>query len=74
MLVYLRDRCRDIAADYINSTQLENLEQKLDAALKEEIDKVINADKAQASTPNHIFNNLFACRLCHHLDTRRIQP
>lgn len=74
MLVYLRDRCRELAANYINPTQLENLEQKLDAALQEEIDKVISADEAQATTPNRSCKNLFARRLCRHLDTRRIQP
>jgi hypothetical protein len=74
MLVYLRDRCRELAANYINPTQLENLEQRLDAALQEEIDKVIGADEVQATTPNRSSNNLFARRLCRHLDTRRIQP
>lgn len=74
MLVCLRDRCRELAANYINPTQLENLEQRLDAALEEEIDKVINADEAQARTPNCSLNNLFARRLCRHLDTRRTQP
>lgn len=73
MLVYLRDRCRDIATNYINPAQLENLEQKLDAVLQEEIDKVINADETQANTPNRSLNNLFARRLCRHLDTRRTQ-
>jgi hypothetical protein len=73
MLVGLRDRCRELAANYINPTQLENLEQRLDTALEEEIDKVINADETQASTPNRSLNNLFARRLCRHLDTRRIQ-
>lgn len=72
MLVDLRDRCRELAINYVNPTQLENLEQKLDAALEEEIDKVIDADIAEASTPNCAMNNLFARCLCHHLDTRRI--
>jgi hypothetical protein len=74
MLVCLRDRCRELAGNYIHSTQLENLEQRLDAALQEEIDKVIGADEVQATTPNRSSNNLFARRLCRHLDTRRIQP
>jgi hypothetical protein len=74
MLLALRDRCQELAANYINPTQLENLEQKLDAALQEEIDKVISADEAQATTPNRSCKNLFARRLCRHLDTRRIQP
>jgi len=74
MLVCLRDRCQELAANYINQTQLENLEQKLNAVLEAEIDKVIDADEAQASTPNRSLANPFARCLCRHLDTRRIQP
>jgi hypothetical protein len=74
MLVCLRDHCQELAANYINLTQLENLEQKLDAALEAEIDKIIDADEAQASTPNRSLTNPFARCLCRHLDTRRIQP
>jgi hypothetical protein len=74
MLVCLRDRCQELAANYINQTQLENLEQKLNAVLEAEIDKVIDADEAQASTPNCSLTNPFARCLCRHLDTRRIQP
>jgi hypothetical protein len=75
MLVYLRDRCRELAARY-NPTQLENLEQKLDAVLEEEIDKIIEADETQASTPNRSLNNLnnrFARYLCRYLHTWRIE-
>lgn len=74
MLMCLLDRCQELAANYINSTQLENLEQRLEAILEVEIDKVINVDEAQASTPNCSLNNSFARRLCRHLNTRRIQP
>lgn len=76
MLVSLRDRCRELAADYINPTQLENLEQRLDAVLEEEIDKMIEADKTDASTPNRFLSNLnnrFARYLCRHIDTRRVE-
>jgi hypothetical protein len=76
MLVDLRDRCRELVAHYINPSQLENLEQKLNAVLEEEIDKIIEADETEASTPNRYLNNLnnqFAHCLCCHLDTRRIE-
>lgn len=74
MLRCLCDRCRKLAAKYINPTQLDNLEQNLDAALEEEIDTLIRADAVEANTPNHAFTNLFARRLCRHLDIRRTQP
>jgi hypothetical protein len=76
MLVSLRDRCRELAADYINPTQLENLEQRLDAVLEEEIDNMIEADKTDASTPNRFLNNLnnrFARSLCRHIDNWRFE-
>lgn len=76
MLVCLRDRCRELATQYISPTQLENLEQRLNAVLEEEIGKIIEADKTDASTPNRFSNNLnnrFARSLCRHIDTRRLE-
>lgn len=76
MLVYLRDRCRELATHYINLTQLENLEQRLNTILEEEIDKIIEVDEIEASTPNRFLNNLnnrFARYVCRHLDTRRLE-
>lgn len=74
LLLRLRDRVFQTAQAYTDIQRLQTLNQQIEAALAEQIDRVIQEAEAEAKTAKRITTSLFAQRLCHYLDTRRTQP
>jgi hypothetical protein len=75
LLVLLRDRVFEQAQAYTDLKRLQSLNQEIEAALTEQINKVINDSIKEASTANNHFpKSLFSQRLCRHLDTKRNLP
>jgi hypothetical protein len=75
VLVMLSDRIRSLAQEYIDPNRLPLLDQQLQAALDEQISTVMQQAEAEASiAKNRPLNSLFAQTLCHHLETRRLEP
>ena len=71
MLQKLRDRTLAKAVNYAVPEQLQQLEQKVEAALEEQIDTVIAEAESEASAANNIApSSLFSQRLCHYLDVK----
>lgn len=71
-VVRLRNRIRTIAAKYVTLEQLEQLMDEIDKALEEEVDRVLEEARAEASTANrndeHKSRSLFSTLLCRYLD------
>ncbi len=81
--IKLRAQVQELAARYITLSQLEQLMEKIDVALEEEIDRVMKEAQAEASTgkrdkqkPRSLFSSLL-CRYldqCSYFDCRSLQP
>ncbi|MGJ3249125.1 MAG: hypothetical protein ACFE0I_24010 [Elainellaceae cyanobacterium] len=72
LLVYLRDRTRDLAESFADPVQLRILDNQLDELLSEQVDRLMQHAEAEASVAQHQpMTSLFARRLCHHLKVRR---
>lgn len=71
-LLKLRDRVRELAQTYVDSTQLQQVDQQLEAVLDEQVTGLIEAAAAEASVANRSLNSQFARRLCFDLDKRGI--
>ncbi len=72
MLQQLRVRTLAKAANYAAPNQLQQLEQKVEAALDEQIDAVMQAAETEASVANHSSPaSLLARHLCRYLDLRK---
>jgi hypothetical protein len=73
MLERLSDRILTIAKIYADPNQLQDIDRRIEAALAEQIDQVIEEAKNTSAVgkTNSPLAGLFAHRLCHHLDTRR---
>ncbi|NJP09186.1 MAG: hypothetical protein HC866_06605 [Leptolyngbyaceae cyanobacterium RU_5_1] len=72
LLNLLGDRILDKARDYADPSRLRDLDQRVEAALDEQVSTVFHAAAAAAAVAkHHPLNSLFARRLCLHLDTRR---
>jgi hypothetical protein len=78
LLILLKDCVFDHAQSYINPERLQSLNQKIEEALNEQINQVIQEEAINASTAtttkNRIPRSLFARRLCRQLDLMRTQP
>lgn len=74
LLGLLGDQIQVIARDYADATRLQNLDQRLNAALEERVDTLMDAARSETNVGNRPLTSLFARRLCHHLDDRRIEP
>jgi hypothetical protein len=75
LLITLSDRILEKAKTYADPDRLHNLDQQLEAALDEQISRVLQEAEAEASIAKHrSLDSLFARRLCHQLDSRRIEP
>jgi hypothetical protein len=72
LLGLLRKRLNAIAQDYADPICLQNLDQRLNAVLEEQIDSLMDAAQAETNV-NRPLSSLFAHRLCRHLDDRRIE-
>jgi hypothetical protein len=73
LLGILGDRIQQLAQSYADPTRLQNLDQRLNAALEEQVDNVMEAAEAETNIANRPLSSLFARRLCLHLDDRRIE-
>jgi len=73
LLGILGDRIQQLAQDYADPTRLQNLDQRLNAALEEQVDHVMGAAEAETNIANRPLSSLFARRLCFHLDDRSIE-
>lgn len=70
LLLRLRDRVLDYTKTQPSLPQMHDLEQQVEAALDHQISDLMQAAELEASTPQERpFQNLFARKLCHHLDT-----
>lgn len=78
LLVLLKDCVFDHAQAYTNPERLQSLNQQIEEALNEQINRVIKEEETNASiatsTKNRIPNSLFAKRLCYQLDVMITQP
>jgi len=72
LLGRLGDRIQSLAQDYADPARLQNLDQRLNALLAEQVDDLMDAARAETSVKQPL-NSLFARRLCRHLDDRRIE-
>jgi hypothetical protein len=72
LLGQLGDRIQPLAQDYADPSRLQNLDQRLKVLLAEQVDDLMNAARAETNV-NKPLSSLFARRLCHHLDHRRIE-
>lgn len=69
----LRDRLLEQIQAYANPSQLQTLNQGIEAALEEQIVSVIQEAEAEVSlTKRYAARSLFACRLCRHLERQTI--
>jgi len=69
LLQHLKQIIKDKALDYTSPNQLDQLDNRLEVALSEQIDTVIQQDQATAKTPkNYAVTSLFARILCQYLD------
>lgn len=72
LLILLCDRLLDRAKIYAAPSCLQQLNQRLEVALDEQIAAVIQAAEIEATVARNCpLESLFARRLCHYLDTRR---
>ena len=72
LLILLCDRLLDRAKIYADPSCLQQLHQRLEVALDEQIAAVIQAAEIEATTARNCpLESLFARRLCHYFDTRR---
>ncbi|MBD2463044.1 hypothetical protein H6G89_18565 [Oscillatoria sp. FACHB-1407] len=72
LLALLSDRILHKAKTYVDAQQLHNLDQRIEVALNEQIETVIQQAEAESVVTKHRpLESLFARRLCRHLDTRR---
>lgn len=70
LLQQLRDRLLTLAAQYQTRTQLQQLETKLEEALAERIDAVMQESEVAIARNSHC-ESLFARQLCRYLDSRQ---
>lgn len=71
MQIKLRAQVRALAAQYITLAQLEQLMEKIESALEEQVDSVMEEARIEASTAKRDPGNprsLFAASLCRYLD------
>ena len=72
MLQQLRERTLAQATNYAAQHQLQQLEQKVEAALEEQIGEIIQAAETEASIAHNSFPaSLFAQHLCRYLDSHK---
>ncbi|HEY9651207.1 MAG TPA: hypothetical protein V6C95_11135 [Coleofasciculaceae cyanobacterium] len=74
LLLRLRDRVFQTAQAYTDLQHLQTLNHQIEAALEEQIDRVIQEAESEAKTAKRVTTSLFAQRVCHYLHTRRTQP
>jgi hypothetical protein len=74
LLVILRTKVIDIAKQFTDIQQLQNLDKKVEEALSEQINKIITQAESEARNPvrNQPLKSLFAHRLCLCLDQRHL--
>jgi hypothetical protein len=72
LLGKLGDRIQSLAKDYADPACLQNLDERLNTLLAEQVDGLMDAARAETSLAQPL-NSRFARRLCHHLDDRRIE-
>lgn len=71
LLLRLGDRLRTLAASFTSPDQIHEADAQIEAALAERIDALMTTAEAEASTARPCpMTNLFAQRLCRHLQTR----
>lgn len=71
ILVLLRAQVRELAAEYVTLEQLEQLMEKIDAALEDQIDQILIEAASEAATGKRDLTkprSLFSTFLCRHLD------
>lgn len=75
LILEIRDRVLAEAKTYADPTQLQVLDRQIEAAIEEQVAEVIQEVAAEASIArNRPTRSLFARQLCHHLDTRSLEP
>ncbi|WP_088889667.1 hypothetical protein [Leptolyngbya ohadii] len=76
LLQILQQQIKALAAGYVSLSQLERLTEAIDTALLEQVDRVIEEARVEASTGNRAKEpapkSLFSRRLCRYLDTLTI--
>jgi hypothetical protein len=77
MLADLRDRILTLTQHFTDPVHLQALDQQVDvallnAALEEQVDGMIATAASETSVPTRPLKSLFARRVCHYLETRRI--
>jgi hypothetical protein len=73
LLGLLGDRIQSLAQDYADPICLQNLDQRLNAVLEEQINNLMDTAQAETNIASRPLSSLFARRLCRHLDDRRIE-
>lgn len=74
LLKQLKDYTLGLARTYTD-TQLQTLDHAIEAALDEQLTQLMQQAEAEASVAKkRPLTSLFARRLCHHLDTRSLEP
>lgn len=67
LLLRLRDRVLVLAQDYADPTRLKALDQRLEVALSEQVDQMLQEAEAESYTKQRPVSSLFTQRLCRHL-------
>jgi hypothetical protein len=73
LLGLLGDRIRLLAQEYADPMRLQHLDQRLKVALEEQIDSLMSDAAGETNVGNRPFKSLFARKLCHHLEKRKIE-
>lgn len=72
LLEKLGDRIQSLAQDYADPSRLQNLDQRLNVLLAEQVDLLMDAARAETNVSQPL-NSRFARRLCRYLDDMRIE-
>ncbi len=69
LLIELRDRILELAQHYTDVQRLQNLDQKIETALSEQIDQMIQEAEAESHNAQESYHkSLFSHRLCEQID------
>ncbi|NJN02732.1 MAG: hypothetical protein HC873_21435 [Leptolyngbyaceae cyanobacterium SL_1_1] len=74
LLLHLSDRIREKIQTYLTPERLKLLDEKIAAALAEQVDTLLQASEVEAATASNAPRSCLSDRLCRYLETRRTQP
>ncbi|MEO0844752.1 MAG: hypothetical protein AAF063_38720, partial [Cyanobacteria bacterium J06643_5] len=75
LLIILSQRVIDIAKNFSNTQKLQNLDNKIQFILEEQISTIIQEAESEVKNPirNQPLKNLIARRICHYLDRLKVK-